>query len=127
MGIVGFCFVPLQMLSKCADEIFKAAKAKIWQNMDKHQPGLQAQDKIQRERLDQLAPRCEMIHFPGFLSRPNLPKEGKKDIMVLSLMNHWFSRGTITKAPGTARLIDMTVAMVYTITEQAVDVIKGLA
>ncbi|TFK47573.1 alcohol oxidase [Heliocybe sulcata] len=102
MGMVGFCFVPLQMLSKRADEIHKAAKEKIRKNLDKYPVGLQEQYNIQLERLDRLSPGCEMIHFPGFLSRPNPPKEGKKYITVLSLMNHWFSRGTIhatTKDP----------------------------
>lgn len=95
MGMVGFCFVPLQMLSKRAEEIHKKAREKILKNEDKYPPGLLAQYRIQLERLERQSPGCEMIHFPGFLSRPNPPKEGKKYITMLSLMNHFFSRGTI--------------------------------
>ncbi|TFK48618.1 alcohol oxidase [Heliocybe sulcata] len=95
LGMVGFTFVPLQMLSKRADEIHEAAKEKIENNASKYSPQLREQYKIQLERLEKGAPGCEFISFPGFLSRPNPPKPGKRYLTILALMNHFFSRGTI--------------------------------
>ncbi|TFK47587.1 alcohol oxidase [Heliocybe sulcata] len=95
LGMVGFSFVPLTMLSKRADAIYKAAKEKIEKNASKYPPGLLEQYRIQLERLDRGAPGCEFISFPGFLSRPNPPQPGKRYLTILVLQNHFFSRGTI--------------------------------
>ncbi|EPQ53452.1 alcohol oxidase [Gloeophyllum trabeum ATCC 11539] len=95
MGLCGFAFVPLQMLSKRADDIHKAARDKIEKNAAKYPSGLLEQYRIQLERLERGAPGCEYITFPGFLSQPNPPKPGKKYLTMLVLTNHLFSRGTI--------------------------------
>ncbi|KZT05544.1 GMC oxidoreductase [Laetiporus sulphureus 93-53] len=94
-GIVGFGFVPLNMLSAKAEEIYQAAKEKIARNAHTYPPGLLEQYEIQLERLRNGAPGCELISFPGYLSSPNPPAEGKRYLTVIVAMNHCFSRGTI--------------------------------
>ncbi|KAF9821193.1 hypothetical protein IEO21_00801 [Rhodonia placenta] len=94
-GIVGFAFVPLSMLSDKSGDIYKAAEEKIVRNADKYPPGLLEQYKIQLERLRTDAPGCEIISFPGHLSAPCQPENGKRYLTLLVAMNHCFSRGTV--------------------------------
>ncbi|KAI0921212.1 hypothetical protein AcW2_006258 [Taiwanofungus camphoratus] len=95
IGIIGFAFVPLQMLSSKADSIFQAAKERITKNTAAYPPGLLDQYKIQIDRWQKGVPGCEIISFPGFLSAPNAPAEGRRYLTMLVAMNHCLSRGTI--------------------------------
>lgn len=72
IGIIGFAFVPLQMLSSKADSIFQAAKERITKNTAAYPPGLLDQYKIQFDRWQKGVPGCEIISFPGFLSAPSM-------------------------------------------------------
>lgn len=110
-GIMGFVFAPLQLYSKRADEIHKAAIEKIEANKDKYPPGLYEQYQIQIERLKEGAPGCEVVNVPGFLSFPNPPKPGKKYFSLLPAMNHQFSRGwTVSATPSRRKLVSHYVS-----------------
>ncbi|KDQ60229.1 GMC oxidoreductase [Jaapia argillacea MUCL 33604] len=98
MGIIGFAFASLNLLSDSASSIHHAAQilySQKGQPKNAVEEGIKEQWKIQVERLEKGGPGCELISFPGFLSYPNPPQEGKKYISVLVAMNHFFSRGTI--------------------------------
>ncbi|KDQ55740.1 GMC oxidoreductase [Jaapia argillacea MUCL 33604] len=95
LGLVGFAFMPLSMLSDKADEINNAAKQKMLANASKYPPGLKEQYDVQLDRLERGAPGCEIISFPAAISKPNLTVPGKKYITIIAAMNHCFSRGTI--------------------------------
>ncbi|KAH9938079.1 alcohol oxidase [Fomitopsis serialis] len=94
-GIIGFAFTSLHQLSPLADTIYERTKAKILANKDKFPPGLLEQYNIQLDRIKRGAPGCEIICYPGFLSGPAPPAEGKSYITFFAAMNHCFSRGTI--------------------------------
>jgi hypothetical protein len=87
--------MPLEALSRRSEDIHGAVREKITKNADSYAPGLLEQYKIMLRRLDEGAPGCELISFPGFLSFPNPPKPNKKYITMLFALNHNFSRGTI--------------------------------
>ncbi|KAJ3485204.1 hypothetical protein NLI96_g5126 [Meripilus lineatus] len=94
MGIIGFAFASLQMLSSKTEEIYERTKEAISKKMASLPLGLQEQYKIQLERL-RTAPGCEIISIPGGLSSPNPHEDGKRYISIFSAANHMFSRGTI--------------------------------
>lgn len=71
MGIIGFAFASLQMLSSKTEEIYERTKEAISKKMASLPLGLQEQYKIQLERL-RTAPGCEIISIPGGLSSPSL-------------------------------------------------------
>lgn len=75
MGLMGFAFAPLQSYSPDADAIHAAAEQHVLQSAKEGQydntPGLLEQYKIQIERAKRLAPGCEIVNFPGFLSYPS--------------------------------------------------------
>jgi len=71
MGLTGFAFVPLDMLSSRAGEIHDNIKKEVEKGASTYPPGLMEQYKLQLERLAQGAPACEIISFPGFLSFPS--------------------------------------------------------
>ncbi|CCM01757.1 uncharacterized protein FIBRA_03823 [Fibroporia radiculosa] len=98
MGIIGFAFVPLYMISDKADAIYKTIEEKITTNKDMYPPGLYEQYKVQLERLRKGAPGCEFITFPGYMSATKPPVEGKRYVSIISAMNHCFSRGVIHSA-----------------------------
>ena len=71
MGVVDFAFVPVEIVSDRADEIYLKAKMRVEQ-LDKEgrlPPGLKEQYEIQLERLqprkNQSGPGCEIIGVPG--------------------------------------------------------------
>ncbi|KDQ55045.1 GMC oxidoreductase [Jaapia argillacea MUCL 33604] len=101
IGIVGFVFAPLNLLSASASSIHEAALS-VYRTKRPEvteaggvAEGIKQQWKIQLERLEKGSPGCEFISIPGFFSRPNLPKDGKKYLSISVAMNHMFSRGTI--------------------------------
>lgn len=73
MGIVNFTFQPLTTVSRRAEDIYKATRAEIEQNIKtgKYSTGLAEQYTIQLERLDRDAPACELIGWPGVLTYPS--------------------------------------------------------
>ncbi|OCH96663.1 hypothetical protein OBBRIDRAFT_830066 [Obba rivulosa] len=77
------------------DAIIEAAKEHILRNADTYPPGWLEQFKIHLERLENDAPTCEIITFPGFMSGPNPPEPGKKYLSIFASLNQCFSRDTI--------------------------------
>jgi hypothetical protein len=59
------------MISSRADEIHRAAKKKIEEDVSKYPPGLMEQYKVQLERLDGGAPGVEFTSIIGFASAPS--------------------------------------------------------
>ncbi len=70
MGIIGFAFTTLGMLSPNVGEIYEKAKEAITKKLPNLPPGLKEQYEIQLERL-KTAPGCEFITIPGNLSHPS--------------------------------------------------------
>lgn len=75
MGLMGYSFAPLQSYSPDADAIHAAAEQHVLETAKEgiydDKPGLLEQYKIQIERTKRLAPGCEIVNFPGFLSYPS--------------------------------------------------------
>jgi hypothetical protein len=90
-----YTFASLDQLSLKAGEIHTAAQTKLMQDALEYPPGLRDQYKLMLERIARGSPGLELMSFPGFASRPNPPKPGKKYLSVLAALNHPFSRGTI--------------------------------
>ena len=71
MGIVDVAFVPVEIVSSRANEIYEKAKAHIEELKEEGRlpPGLMEQYEIQLERLrpgsNQSGPGCELVGFPG--------------------------------------------------------------
>ncbi|THG98101.1 hypothetical protein EW026_g4042 [Hermanssonia centrifuga] len=97
-GIVGFAFTTLDKVTSQAGTIYQYIKEMI-SDMDPETspPGLMEQYKIMLERFEpgKGSPGCEFISFPGLLSHPNPPADGKRYVTILAATNHTFSRGTI--------------------------------
>ncbi|THH16024.1 hypothetical protein EUX98_g9367 [Antrodiella citrinella] len=91
-GMLEFCFVPPEMVSPDAPKVFQRAKEQILKNWDSYSPELQAQYKIQLDRIDRKAPGSEVVVLKGIFSRPNAPGEKKKHITFFNCMNHALSR-----------------------------------
>ncbi|KAI0031875.1 GMC oxidoreductase [Vararia minispora EC-137] len=91
LGIVGIHMAPLAAVSPRASEILATAPAPASASA----PGLAEQRVQQHKRVDERSADLEIISFPGFLSYPNPPEEGKKYLTLLAAINHPWSRGTI--------------------------------
>lgn len=76
--------MPLAAVSLRADEIYDAVREKILKNAESYPPGLLEQYNTQIRRIEEQAPGCEFISFPGFASLPNPPKP----VYALTL-RHW--------------------------------------
>ncbi|KIM67333.1 GMC oxidoreductase [Scleroderma citrinum Foug A] len=97
LGISGLAFVPLQVISDRGDDIINAARKKFEERAT-YPPGLKEQYELQlnrMERTENRAAHCEVILYPGFLSHPNPPEQGKKYFTICLGTNHPFSRGSI--------------------------------
>jgi len=97
MGMTTFAFRPLSAFSPHAENIYKATRIEIENNIKagKYSKGLAEQYAIELERFDRNASGAEFIGFPGILSRPNPGLPGKKYFTIVICSNHGFSRGTI--------------------------------
>lgn len=75
MGLMGFTFAPLQNYSPAADAIHAEVEQHVLKSAKEgkydDKPGLLEQYMIQIERTKRLAPGCEIVNFPGFLSYPS--------------------------------------------------------
>lgn len=59
-------------MSPRAVEIFERAKQHILKNWDSYSPELQAQYKIELDRIDRKAPSLEVITLKGMMSFPSM-------------------------------------------------------
>ncbi|TCD68662.1 hypothetical protein EIP91_010184 [Steccherinum ochraceum] len=94
-GMIEFAYIPPKQVSPDADKAKQEAKAHIFQNWHSYPPELQAQYKIELERINRDAPCCEFSMLKGFFGWPKLPVPGKKYITFFTMANHMLSRGSI--------------------------------
>ncbi|KAI0029556.1 GMC oxidoreductase-domain-containing protein, partial [Vararia minispora EC-137] len=90
LGDIGLHFAPLTLEAPDkAKDIMRCLPT------DHHVPGLAEQYALQTKHLREGVAGLEILSFPGFMSKPNLPECGKKYISLVGVLNRPFSRGTI--------------------------------
>jgi hypothetical protein len=77
MGISGFAFAPLSRISPDHAALTHAVKRRLAAKLLALPPGLRAQYEVMLARLDDAAPCCEFMCFPG-TSMPAPPDPSKK-------------------------------------------------
>ncbi|CAL1708210.1 unnamed protein product [Somion occarium] len=95
MGLTNATFASVDTISSKARAIIQGARDAILAKIESYSSALQEQYKIQLERLENGAPSCEIVSFPGLSTMYNPPKFGKRYLTLAVGLNHPFSRGTI--------------------------------